>query len=126
MVCELSDPLLLEEAAMSTKEVTRRALQLYKEIFVLHRIKLPPAMKALGDMYVRKEFKMHMYKGNCSRTQFEQFINAWKSYAEMIRSQETVTGKPLSAEQRRLLNDSQRGQLEELEKATSELVSPKK
>jgi hypothetical protein len=117
---------MLEEAAMSTKEVTRRALQLYKEIFVLHRIKLPPAMKALGDMYVRKEFKMHMYKGNCSRTQFEQFINAWKSYAEMIRSQETVTGKPLSAEQRRLLNDSQRGQLEELEKATSELVSPKK
>jgi hypothetical protein len=126
MVCELSDPLLLEEAAMSTKEVTRRALQLYKEIFVLHRIKLPPAMKALGDMYLRKEFKTHMYRGNCSRTQFEQFINAWKSYAEMIRSQESVTGKPLSAEQRRLLNDSQRGQLEELEKATSELVSPKK
>lgn len=111
---------------MCNREVTRKALQLYKDILVLHSAKLPAAMKALGDMYVRKEFKTHMYKGNCSRTQFEQFMNAWKSYADMIRSQQTVTGKPLSAEQRRLLNDSQRGQLEELERATSELVSPKK
>ena len=110
---------------MSNQEVTRKALRLYRELLVLHSQKLPSAMKALGDMYVRKEFKTHMYKGNCSRTQFEQFLNAWKSYAETIRAQETVQGKALSAEQKRLLNDSQRGQLEELEKATVELVGSK-
>ena len=105
---------------MSSGEITRKALQLYKEIMVLHKHKLPPAMRALGDTYVRKEFKAHMYQGNCSRAQFEQFLNAWKSYAETIRQQETVQGKPLSAEQRRLMNDAQRAQLEELEKATAE------
>jgi hypothetical protein len=106
---------------MSNSEVTRKALQLFKNIMVLHQTKLPPALKALGDTYVRKEFKIHMYKGNCSRVQFEQFLNAWRSYADMVRAQEQVTGKPLSAEQKRLLNDKQRDQLEELEKATSDL-----
>jgi hypothetical protein len=111
---------------MSNVDLTRKALQIYKEIMLLHRIKLPLPMKALGDMYVRKEFKIHMYKGNCSRTQFEQFLNAWNSYAEMIKTQENVTGKPFTAEQKRLLNDSQRSQLEELEKATNELLGEKR
>ena len=109
---------------MSTTDVTRKALQLFKDIMILHRTKLPPAMKALGDTYVRKEFKIHMYQGNCSRAQFDQFLNAWRSYADMIRKQDQVTGKPLSSEQRRLLNEKQKGQLDELEKATSELSKP--
>ena len=81
-------------------------------------------MKAIGDKYVRKEFKIHMYGGSCSNAQFEQFINAWRSYSDMIRAQETVTGKPLSAEQKRLLNDKQKSQLEELEEATTDLGKP--
>lgn len=82
-------------------------------------------MKALGDVYVRNEFKTHMYRGNCSRAQFEQFLNAWESYCATIRRQEAVQGKPLTVEQKRLLNDSQRSQLEELEKATEALVGPR-
>jgi hypothetical protein len=109
---------------MSTTAVTRRALQLFKDIMVLHRDKLSPAMKALGDNYVRKEFRIHMYGGSCSNAQFEQFLTAWKSYADLIRSQQNVTGKPMSAEQKRLLNEKQRSQLEELESATVELVKP--
>ena len=79
-------------------------------------------MKSIGDSYVRKEFKIHMYSGTCSKVQFEQFLSAWRSYADMIFSQETVKGKPLTEEQRRLLNDKQRDQLEELEKATEALA----
>lgn len=101
--------------------VTRRALQLYKEIMTLHKTKLPPPMKALGDNYVRREFRIHMYGGSCSTAQFDQFLNAWNSYADLIRTQEAVTGKPLSSEQKRLLNDKQRSQLEELKDATSDL-----
>jgi hypothetical protein len=107
---------------MANVDVTRKALQLFKEIMLLHKLKLPTPMKALGDMYVRKEFKTHMYRGNCSRAQFDQFLNAWKSYGDTIRTQENVLGKPLSAEQKRLLNESQRSQLHELERATNDLL----
>lgn len=102
---------------MST--ATRQGLQLFREIMFLHKTKLPFAMKSIGDSYVRKEFRLHMYSGTCSRAQFDQFLSAWRSYADMIRSQETVVGKPLSDEQKRLLNEKQTGQLEELEKATT-------
>ena len=88
----------------------------------LHRTKLPPAMRSLGDSYVRKEFKTHMYSGTCSKAQFEQFLTAWSSYATTIRAQESVTGKSLTPEQKRLLNEKQKDQLEELEKATVELT----
>lgn len=107
--------------AMSS-DATRRALTLFREIMTLHRTKLPPVMRSLGDSYVRKEFKTHMYSGTCSKAQFEQFLTAWSSYAATIRAQETVTGKSLTPEQKRLLNEKQKDQLEELEKATTELA----
>jgi hypothetical protein len=64
-----------------------------------------------------------MYGGKCSREQFGQFLNAWRSYAETVRGQEEVIGKPLSQEQTRLLNDQQKSQLEQLEAATVELTT---
>ena len=109
---------------MASVNVTKRALQLYREIISLHQTKLPLPMKSIGDSYVRKEFRIHMYSGTCSKAQFDQFLSAWKSYASTIRSQPEVVGKPLSEEQKRLLNEKQRDQLEELEKATAELATP--
>jgi len=104
-----------------SSDATRRGLKLFRDIMTLHRTKLPPAMRSLGDSYVRKEFKTHMYSGTCSKAQFEQFLTAWNSYAATIRAQEVVTGKSLTPEQKRLLNEKQQDQLNELEKATTEL-----
>jgi hypothetical protein len=87
----------------------------------LHKDKLPGPMKSIGDAYIRKEFKVHMYSGTCSKVQFEQFLSAWRSYADTISTQESVVGKPLSSEQKRLLNDTQLSQLEELERETTSL-----
>lgn len=45
----------------------------------------------------------------------------------MVRSQENVVGKSLTDEQKRLLNEKQMIQLQELEKATTDLAnSPRK
>jgi hypothetical protein len=79
-------------------------------------------MRSLGDSYVKKEFKTHMYSGTCSKVQFEQFLTAWETYAGTIRDQEVVTGKSLTPEQKRLMNEKQKEQLGELEKATAELA----
>ncbi len=70
---------------------------------------------------MRKEFKIHMYSGQCSKAQFQQFLSAWRGYADMVKSQPVVKGKDLTPEQKRLLSEKQLDQLEELEKATSEL-----
>lgn len=105
-----------------TVDVTRRALRLFREILTLHRTKLPPVMRSLGDTYVKNEFKTHMYSGTCSKAQFEQFLTAWETYAGTIRDQQVVTGKSLTPEQKRLMNEKQKEQLDELEKATAELA----
>lgn len=106
---------------MTNPSATRRGLNLFKGIMRLHEQKLEGPMKSLGDSYVRKEFKIHMYSGTCSNVQFDQFLSAWDSYATTIRSQASVVGKPLSTEQKRLLNETQQSQLGELERETSSL-----
>ncbi len=87
----------------------------------LHEQKLEGPMRSLGNSYVRREFKIHMYSGTCSNVQFEQFLSAWESYATTIKSQPSVVGKSLSTEQKRLLNEKQQSQLSELERETSSL-----
>jgi hypothetical protein len=89
-----------------SSEYTRKALQLYREILQLHSVKLPVPMKSIGQ---------------CSKAQFQQFLSAWRGYADMVKSQPVVKGKDLTPEQKRLLSEKQLDQLEELEKATSEL-----
>ena len=36
-----------------------KGLRLYYNILKLHRRKLPPSMRSIGDLYVRQEFKHH-------------------------------------------------------------------
>ena len=90
------------------------ALKLFKQIKRVHHGKLTGAMKALGDSYVRREFKLHMYGLKCSEVQFQQFIDAWTDYARKLDSQPTIVGEPMSVEQRRLLNDEQKAKLRTL------------
>ncbi len=43
---------------MNTPSHAKNVLTLYKAIFRLHR-SLPPELKAIGDAYLRQEFKQH-------------------------------------------------------------------
>ena len=93
---------------------TRQALSLYKRIIRLHEQKLPQVMKSLGDTYIRKEFKIHMYGMKCSESQFEVFLKTWDNYASKLEESTEVSGSPLTPEQRKLLNDDQKAKLREL------------
>lgn len=50
------------------------AVKLYRRILKLHR-NLPLASKALGDQYLKDEFRRHK---NASREQVAEFIQEWK------------------------------------------------
>ena len=79
-----------------------------------HIDSLPPVMRQLGDVYVRKEFKTHMYGAKCSIAQFDLFLKGWAAYADKL-SQEKI-GQAMTDEERRMLSDEQKVKLVELEK----------
>ncbi|MBW04445.1 Succinate dehydrogenase assembly factor 3, mitochondrial, partial [Eschrichtius robustus] len=59
---------------MSVRHVSRvRAL--YRRILLLHRV-LPPDLKALGDQYVKDEFRRHKTVGS---DEAERFLQEWEA-----------------------------------------------
>lgn len=50
------------------------SLRLYRRILKLHK-NLPPIPKALGDQYLRDEFRRHK---NATQEQITEFIQEWK------------------------------------------------
>ena len=58
--------------------MSRSPLGLYRHLLRLHRVKLPPTMRQLGDAYVKKEFRDH----RTAKPEFVRgFLAAWEKYA---------------------------------------------
>ncbi|XP_066440874.1 succinate dehydrogenase assembly factor 3, mitochondrial [Eleutherodactylus coqui] len=93
---------------------------LYKKIFMLHRT-LPLHLKALGDQYVKDEFKRHK---NVGPAEAKLFMKEWEGYAAMLWDQAKQQikhsedkgqyGVPLTEDKLDLFNEEQLGQLHEL------------
>ncbi|XP_061838344.1 succinate dehydrogenase assembly factor 3, mitochondrial [Nerophis lumbriciformis] len=56
---------------------------LYKRILVLHRF-MPIHLRALGDQYVKEEFRRHK---NASPQQANNFMTEWQKYKDNLQSQ---------------------------------------
>lgn len=87
----------------------------------LHRDKLPPIMRQLGDVYVRKEFRTHMYSAKCSIPQFDQFLKSWRVYHQTLLSQAKITGDNLPPETTKVMNEDQLSKLADLKKEIENL-----
>ncbi|XP_015709134.1 succinate dehydrogenase assembly factor 3, mitochondrial [Coturnix japonica] len=93
---------------------------LYRRILLLHRA-LPPALRELGDRYVKEEFRKHKAAGPAEA---QRFLREWENYAELIWQQinedkqssrkKTVFGIQLTEEKLNDFRDEQIGQLKEL------------
>ncbi|KAG1089944.1 hypothetical protein G6F42_019834 [Rhizopus arrhizus] len=59
-------------------------IKLYREILRSHR-SLPPAMRSLGDDYVKAEFKRHKDIDNPAH--IVGFVSQWQSYLDMMQTQ---------------------------------------
>ncbi|CAJ1348766.1 unnamed protein product [Effrenium voratum] len=93
---------------------------LFRTIMRLHKIKLDPQMRSLGDSYARKEFRLHA-KPQVQEPHKQMFLKAWRNYVDMVSSQDTVVGQEMSTEEKSKLNDQQKVQLESLEKSAKSL-----
>ncbi|CAK9094260.1 unnamed protein product [Durusdinium trenchii] len=116
-------------------------LAVKKTIMRLHRVKLDPAMRSLGDTYARKEFRLHA-KPQVQEAHKQMFLKEWRAYValcflqkavnipqkllivgaaiDMVSSQATVTGQELSEEQKSKLNDQQKALATKDEEAKAE------
>ncbi|XP_030374291.1 succinate dehydrogenase assembly factor 3, mitochondrial [Scaptodrosophila lebanonensis] len=102
----------------------QRVRLLYKTILRLHR-GLPTELRALGDNYVRDEFRRHL---KCNPMEAQLFMTEWARYASTITKQLGLRGKPkgelgeqLDPSAVEMLKDDQVVQLYELMLATKAL-----
>ncbi|XP_017139768.1 succinate dehydrogenase assembly factor 3, mitochondrial [Drosophila miranda] len=68
----------------------QRVRLLYKTILRLHR-GMPTELRALGDGYVRDEFRRHL---KCNPMEAQLFMTEWARYASTITKQLGLRGKP--------------------------------
>ncbi|KAJ3159742.1 acetate non-utilizing protein 9 [Geranomyces michiganensis] len=99
------------------------ALELYKSIRRLHK-HLPPALRAVGNNYVKDEFKRHK---KAEPAFVVGFMKEWMAYRDTLRQQvsqgpfqpgATPLGRKLQADELDSLSHQQLGQLHALKKAT--------
>jgi hypothetical protein len=112
-------------------------IPLYRSILRAHKRYLPFEMKALGDSYVKSEFKL--FRSVTSEGQLDQFFTGWNQYLDEIlktaRTKETVSAGSLQPFEGNMsfgkhlppdidLSDEQKKQLEKLKEETSRVGLP--
>ncbi|TNM92688.1 hypothetical protein fugu_018090 [Takifugu bimaculatus] len=105
---------------MATSAHVSKVRSLYKRILVLHRF-LPIDLKALGDQYVKDEFRRHK---NAASEEVKSFMKEWEGYRDTLQTQvldaaqkrggSVQFGASLTEEKLRHFQDEQVGQLYEL------------
>eukprot|EP00397_Hematodinium_sp_SG-2012_P060966 GEMP01080091.1.p3 GENE.GEMP01080091.1~~GEMP01080091.1.p3 ORF type:complete len:105 (+),score=21.57 GEMP01080091.1:105-419(+) len=97
---------------MPTPTQLRQGALLLRSCLRLHR-KLPNIMRNLGDVYVKKEFRLHR-KFTCTVEQYDQFLNAWRQYEISIEAQPEVKGEAIPRSVKLQMSPEQRLKLREL------------
>lgn len=112
---------------MAVSAHVSKVRSLYKRILVLHRF-LPIDLRALGDQYVKDEFRRHK---SASPEEVKSFMTEWKNYKETLQSQVLESaGKGLSSVKfgaelsEKSLNDFQEEQIGQLYELMLESTKP--
>ncbi|EAU33750.1 acetate non-utilizing protein 9, mitochondrial precursor [Aspergillus terreus NIH2624] len=112
--------LMATPATMGSKSSLSEALallpplQLYRRILRVHRKKLDPEMRVLGDGYVKSEFRAHRNVEN--PLHIIGFLTEWQLYAQKLEG-DTWVGEKLDKAKLDKMSDQQIGQLYELMQA---------
>ncbi|KAK2096290.1 Succinate dehydrogenase assembly factor 3, mitochondrial, partial [Saguinus oedipus] len=69
-----------------------RVRALYKRVLQLHRV-LPPDLKALGDQYVKDEFRRHKAVGS---DEAQRFLQEWEASGALVSLPKTFGGPSVS------------------------------
>ncbi|XP_017578815.1 succinate dehydrogenase assembly factor 3, mitochondrial [Pygocentrus nattereri] len=103
---------------MASSAHISRVRSLYKRILMLHRF-MPIDLRALGDQYVKDEFRRHK---SASPEEVKLFMKEWEDYKDTLQAQmleaagnkKLLFGSDLSEQKLQDFQDDQIGQLYEL------------
>ena len=85
---------------------------LYRALLREHR-RLPPAMRQMGNEYIRSEFKLHK---SAKTEHLGPFFKAWEDYLSMLKKQHGSFGANMDLDAKGKLNKEQIDKLAELKK----------
>jgi hypothetical protein len=111
-------------AASNARQGVALILRLYREVLRLHRERLPPPMRDLGDSYARAEFRSHL-RGKTTQPQWQEFVKEWQTYVATLQGDaHAATDAEASVE--RVLTQSSDEQRKRLEQLQRELTAQSK
>ncbi|EPX74509.1 ACN9 family protein [Schizosaccharomyces octosporus yFS286] len=93
-------------------------IPLYRRLLRVHRVMLGPQERALGDEYVKAEFRRH--KNVTNPLHLVGFLTSWQRYAETLEADAWKEQRVDNRDLLESLNEQQLGQLYELSKALRE------
>ncbi len=98
----------------------QEVLSLYRRILHMHQRKLVSFQKALGDNYVKTEFRLHK---KATQTQAIEFMKQWDDYRMQLEVTPSIMeiGKELPEESQDLFTNEQKEQLEKLKEETAKV-----
>ncbi|OSX75822.1 hypothetical protein BU14_0219s0022 [Porphyra umbilicalis] len=100
----------------------RDVLGLYRSLLRIHAAVLPAAQRALGDRYVREEFKAHK---EVEPAQADAFMQTWQEYwVHLARARGGPVGRDLDGGTSEALSEEQTAKLDELA-AAARAASPR-
>jgi len=91
----------------------------YRTILRVHREKLPPPMRAMGDTYARTEFRAWA-ASKATADQWTEFSGQWRRYVDMllgVADSPEATSGDIPPDMLGKLNDAQKAQLDRLREA---------
>eukprot|EP00170_Pyropia_yezoensis_P006536 contig_26663_g6557 len=90
----------------------RDVLNLYRSLLRIHAAVLPAPQRALGDRYVREEFKAHK---DVPPAQADAFVKTWQEYwVHLARSRGGPIGRDLDEDTTQALSEDQVAKLDDL------------
>jgi len=90
-----------------------KGLRLYYNILKLHRRTLPYNMRAIGDIYLRQEFKHHHDQPQIEF--YRKFYNKWEEYyMDLSKKGLKEAAKNISKREEELLTNDQKEALKKL------------
>jgi hypothetical protein len=98
----------------------------YRTVLRVHRTRLPPPMRELGDQYVRTEFRAWAAARAVTPAQWREFGDQWRRYVDMllgVADSPEATSGDIPPEMLGQLNDEQKAQLDRLRVAVMSGVS---